>query len=295
MKAVFRHLTVALAIAIPSPAWSGEGDTGSAAKQDRRFMSVDYCADQYVMALAARSDVVAVSREAETEYSYLASRASAYKKVRPTIEEILMEDPELVVRQWGGGYGASQFMERLNLPVVQVSFAQDLKTTQYDLTNIGQALEGHAMAHTILSDMNSRLENLRQARATIEEPKSAIYITPGGLTSGAGTFIDIILREAGLENLIASMGHNGWTEMNLEMLIRNPPDLFVGAFFDLKSNHVNQWSVARHHLLRQMMTDTPTVLVPGRLVACSAWFAVDAMELIHNEAYAKELSSDYAP
>lgn len=264
-------------------------------EQDRRFMSVDYCADQYVMALAERSDVVAVSREADTEYSYLASKASTYKKVRPTIEEILMEDPELVVRQWGGGYGASQFMERLNLPVAQVSFAQDLEATRYDLTNIGKALEGHASAQTILSDMNARLAKLRRATAAITEPKTAIYITPGGLTSGAGTFIDVILREAGLANLIASMEHKGWTEMNLEMLIQNPPDVFVGAFFDLKSNHVNQWSVARHHLLRQMMTETPTVLVPGRMVACSAWFAVDAIELIHSEVYGQALSWGGAP
>ena len=286
MIAIFRQILLAIAIFTPTAVWSVDGaETNIAQEQERQFLSVDYCADQYVIALAKRADILALSPAAESEYSYHALQAGPFKKVRPTIEEILIEDPDLVVRQWGGGYGARRFMQQLSMPIAQVAYGEDLATVRGNLTHIGQALKGHAMADELLDDMQARLEKLRQARAKIDKPLKAIYITPGGLTSGEGTFTDAILKEAGLENLMASLGHKGWVEMNLEALIETPPDMFVGAFFDLKSNHVNQWSVARHHLLRRMMTETLTILVPGRMVACSAWFSVDAMELIHEAAY----------
>ena len=294
MKTTLKQILLGLAFFAPSAAWSAEG-TDVTLQREGQFLSVDYCADQYVIALAERTDILALSPAAGSEYSYHASKAGPFKKVRPTIEEILMEGPDLVVRQWGGGYGASRFMQQLNLPVAQVTYGEDLASVRGNLNHIGAALEGHAMADVLLSDMQARLEKLRQARAKIDKPLKAIYITPGGLTSGEGTFTDAILKEAGLENLMASLGHKGWTEMNLEALVQTPPDLFVGAFFDLKSNHVNQWSVARHHLLRRLMTETPTILVPGRMIACSAWFAVDAMELIHEEAYGKSGQKDGTP
>ena len=63
--------------------------------------SLDFCADQYVLALADADRIVGVSPHAETEFSYLAEKAHGIPKIRPTAEEVLVLEPEAVVRLWG--------------------------------------------------------------------------------------------------------------------------------------------------------------------------------------------------
>ncbi len=52
-----------------------------------RVVSLDYCADQYVLALADREQILAVSPAAGAEYSYMAERAQGVPRARPTPED----------------------------------------------------------------------------------------------------------------------------------------------------------------------------------------------------------------
>ena len=101
--------------------------------------SLDFCADQYVLALADTEQIVGVSPHAETEFSYFAEKAAGIPKIRPTAEEILVLEPEMVVRLWGGGYGAKDTLERYGIPVVQVSLAVTLEETKANLLAVGKA------------------------------------------------------------------------------------------------------------------------------------------------------------
>jgi len=278
---------IAITAALMSvPPISADGNDEDAVPGTRhRVLSVDYCADQYVMALAEQKDVLALSLEADSEYSYQAVRAKNYKRVRPTIEEILMEDPALIVRQWGGGYGSRRFIEQMNIQVAQVSFDERLVAARDNLEQIGSALGREEQAAQLVTEMNMRLERLKASTASLKERKKVIYITPGGATSGSGTFTNALLEAAGVENVMANLGHEGWLEIDLETLVEHQPDMFVGAFFDLTSNQLSGWSIARHHLLRNMIEETPSVMVPGKTIACSAWFALDAIEMINHAAY----------
>ena len=249
------------------------------------LISLDYCADQYAIALAERSDIKFVSPAATTDYSYMAERAKGLPQLRPTAEEVVLADPGLVIRQWGGGYNAGSFLEKVGVPIVQVAFTMDYSGAVKNLDHIGTALNASGKGQELIQDTRSRLNQLAISRPERDQWPLGLYVTPAGVTTGSATFVHDMLEAAGVRNMAAESGRNGWHPINLEALALEKPDLIVGAFFDLASNHVNNWSLARHSFLRELLAESQVVMIPGRLVACSAWFYVDAVELIFNAAH----------
>ena len=67
-----------------------------------KVFSLDQCADQYVLALSPRADIVGLSKRATKSDSYLAARARGLPMRRATAEEVLAARPDVVVRWWGG-------------------------------------------------------------------------------------------------------------------------------------------------------------------------------------------------
>ena len=80
------------------------GLAGFAAAEPVRptVVSLDYCADQYVLALADREQILAVSKDAERMFSLLREKAAGIPKVRAAAEDVVALAPDVVVRSWGG-------------------------------------------------------------------------------------------------------------------------------------------------------------------------------------------------
>ncbi len=240
--------------------------------------SLDFCADQYVLALADPDQIVAVSPHSETEFSYFAEKAADIPKIRPTAEEILVLQPETVVRLWGGGYGAADTLERYGIPVVQVSLAVTLEETKANLLAVGKALGHLDRAEAIAADLEARISSI-QTIPQGERPV-ALYVTPSGTTTGRGTFIHEMMTTAGVDNMSAELGTSPWHPVNLEALALNPPDMIVAGFYDLRSGKLSNWSLSRHEFLRRQDDVRPVARIPSREIACAAWFVVDAIEEI---------------
>ena len=243
-----------------------------------RVVSLDHCSDQYVLALADRSQILALSPAAQHEYSYMRAKAIGVPTVRSTAEEVLMLRPDKVVRQWGGGYEATGVLTRFGLPVVKIENGHSMEIMRNNLIIAGKALGQMERAQVLIDDFDARLARLKKFGAT--NRPAAIYITPSSSTTGGETYVDQLLNLGGVENLMAHTGRTGWIPLNLEALALSPPDLVVTGYFDLKTNHQNHWSIARHSFLRKILKNTPTVHIPSDELSCSAWFNLFAAERI---------------
>ena len=263
-------LPALLALLFPFASFAGEAPL--------QAVSLDYCADQYLIALAEPGQIMAVSPNATSEYSFLAEQAGGLASLRASAEEILVLQPDLAIRQFGGEREILPLLGRLGIAVVQLGFSDSPESARSNLRLVARALGREEKAEELIADMNRRLSVV--AERNRGRGLTAIYLTPGGFTSGGGTFIDAVIRSAGLDNIGAAGGRQGWYDLNLENLVMNPPDLIVGSFFDLKTSQMNHWSVARHSLVQDLLAERPSVIVPGRYVACSAWFFVEAVEMI---------------
>ena len=238
------------------------GSLASGIAHAATFASLDFCADQYVLALADREEIAGVSPHADTEFSYFAEIAKDLPKIRPTAEEILLLSPDLVIRQWGGGYGAGDLLQRFGVPTIEITFGVTDR------------------ARLLVERMDRRYDAMKETMRGAASRPTALYITPSGTTSGKGTFIHDVMREAGVENISGDLGSSPWHPVNLEALALHPPDMIVAGFYDLRSRRLDNWSLSRHQFLQRTMAEKPVAYIPSRQIACAAWFVIDAVEEI---------------
>ena len=243
-----------------------------------RVASLDYCSDQYVLSLANREQIAALSTDATSEFSYHAEMAAGLPVVAPSPEAVLALDPDVVVRHWGGGLGAGEMLERFGTPVVQISGDGTIDSIRADLRLVGEALGQPSRAETAIADMEQRLSQAAANRP--DRPMRALYLTPGGATTGEGTLVHEILSRAGLTNMGAEGGKTGWRILDVEALVLDPPDIIVLGYFDLASLPGRHWDMNRHTVFRKVTAGTPTIVLPSRIITCPIANFVDAVELI---------------
>lgn len=237
-----------------------------------RIVSLDFCADQYVLKLVDRDRILAVSPDADADFSYMRESATGLKTVRPVAEDALVLKPDLVVRSYGGGPNAAHFFERAGVPVLNVGWANDLESVKRVILEMADGLGESERGRHVVSEMNARLLALQET-----EPETALYMTPAGVTTGSGSLVHEMLLAANLENF---QTEPGWRSIPLERLAYEQPDLVVTAFFDSKTNHPNAWSAMAHPIARAQLRDRPTVSLNGAWTACGGWFLMDAIEAL---------------
>jgi len=238
-----------------------------------RVVSLDFCADQFVLKLLPRTRILAVSPDAGKSFSYMRDSAAGLQQVRPRAEDVLIIKPDLVVRSYGGGPHVSGFLERAGIPVLQVPFANNLASIHESILYLAEELGVPERGREIVAEMKRRLKNIEKPNVR----RTALYMTPTGVTGGPGTAVHDMLRAAGLENF---QERPGWRSIPLERLVYEQPDVVAAAFFDADTIHPEHWSPMRHPVARVQMSNQPTVMLQGAWTSCGGWYLLDAIEAL---------------
>ena len=247
---------------------------------DDRVLSLDYCADQFVLGLGDESQIIGVSNEARDDHSFYRDRAENIPRYRATADIILTLKPSLVVRSWAGDQRLLTLLEKLNIPVVTITYAEGRGGTAENIARVAAAIGQDARADAMIADINARRTALE---AMPSYNTQATYLTPGAYTSGSGTFVDKVMALAGLGNAFADAGFTGWVPIPMEHMVKSPPSLIVTSFYDSHSAVQNHWGIARHNYVRGLIKATPGIDVPGSMMSCSGLFMVDAAEHLRRE------------
>ncbi len=260
--------------------FSGCGEPPPAAEpRDRpaeRIVSLDYCADQYVLGLVERDRIVALSPDSQASYSYLREDARGLPQVRAVAEEVLALRPDLIVRSYGGGPQAAHFFRRAGVPVAQLEFAADFDGIRRVIRDLASALGVLEQGEDLIAEMDARLAVVAAGREGGPAP-DAFYITPGGATGGSGTMVDELFAAAGLRNFQTAPGYRS---IPLERLAYGWPDLMAPAFYETERTMITPWSSSRHSVARRALAELPGVALDGAWIACRGWFLLDAVEAL---------------
>lgn len=243
-----------------------------ASARPARIVSLDYCADQYVLKLAKRGRILALSPQATADISYMRAAARGIGQVKPQAEDVLALRPDLVVRSYGGGPGAAALFARAGVPVLQIGYAEDVPAVRQALLDAGAGLGEPARAAGVVGEMDARIARLRRGATG----RTALYMTSGGVTTGPGSLIDAMLRAGGLRNFETTPG---WRPIPLETLAYRRPDVVAAAFFG-EGALLDRWSAARHPVARAQLAERPVVPIEGAWTACGGWFLLDAVEAL---------------
>lgn len=237
-----------------------------------RIVSLDYCADQFVLGLADRERILALSPDADKDFSYLRAEAAGLPTVRPRAEDVLALEPDLVVRNYGGGPRAAAFFERAGVPVLQIDFAPDIEAVRDRIRQAAAVLAVRGRGEALIAEMDARLARARAAAPDAD----TLYLAPSGVAAGSGTFVNHLIAAAGLDNF--SDG-SGWRSIPLERLVYETPDLYAVPVFE-RTNHNMVWTPFRHPLAVRRVQAGPTLSIDGATTTCGAWFLADAVEAL---------------
>ena len=243
-----------------------------------RIVSLDYCADQYVLKFADADQILALSPDAVKEFSYMREFARGIPSVRPIAEDVLVLKPDLVVRSYGGGPNVAQLFERAGIPVLQMGWVVSLDgdedgTIPTIMKNMAAGMGWPERGDDAVLEYKSRLNAVRGRKVD----KTALYVTPAGATSGPGSLVHEIFVAAGLENFEAQPG---WRSLPLERLAYESPDLVAAAFFESFAHSTDQWSPSRHPVAQTQLETRERVELSGAWTACGGWFVADAVEAL---------------
>ena len=233
-----------------------------------RVVSLDQCADQYILALSPPADIAGLSPRGTADDSYLRRQATGFKVVRGDTEAILGAQPRLVVRFWGGSPELLADLKRRGVAVVTIDDASDFGGVRVNIRRVARALGRVASGERLIAGMDANLA----AASGAWRGGSALYLTSGGATSGKGTLVDAMMQAAGLTNAART---RGYSELSLEYLVQHPPVAIVGGFFDASAIARQPWSIGRHRVLRDLMRRDAIVSLPASILGCPAWFAAE--------------------
>ena len=259
---MIRAAALAAAMASAGCAVAPEGDDGRL-----RVMSLDACADQYVLAMLPDAEL-ALSPRADDADSYFGAEAGNRRRVRPGLESAVGFRPDVVVRQWGGDARLLSALKRRGVRVVEIGDASDLTGVRANVVRVAGELGRPAAGARLAEEMDARLTDAAR-RARPRQP--ALYLTASGWTAGPGTLVDAVMAAGGLKNATKSPGFG---PVGLENLALSPPRRFVLSFFDRPGS--DRHGVGRHEVVRRAVAKGEATEIPAALLSCPAWFTAEA-------------------
>lgn len=256
------------------------------ATQDARSIaSMDYCADQYVLALADRDQIQALSKDAASVFSFFQDMATGLPTTRGSAEELLTLRPELIVRQWYGNTQLDSLLETVGTQAFPLGYTPDADAAFKRLRALGSQIGREEEAKQFIAKRQAARDALLRA------PKSslkALYVTPSGYTAGSDTRVEAIIRAAGFETVSGQYNMRSWQPLPLETIVQSPPDLLIASFFDLKTPP-SQWSLSRSSIISELFSRVPVLELPARYLSCMSLFEVDAALELRRQAETKQL------
>lgn len=239
-----------------------------AAAAPQRIVSLNLCADQYLVALADRTQIAGLTRNADNpDMSAVAAQTPGLRILGQSAEEIVAIDPDLVVGMPARRSGVMMALADRHYPALDLksadSFADILQQMRTVSAAVGRPERGAAVA-----------EAMRQALAGLPKPgrgRVAAYYQRRGFLTGTGTLVDDLMQRAGLVNLAAKLGKPPLSQLSIEELVAARPDFLI--IESATSRVTDQGTEMLHH---PALAGIPVIRLPQAWTVCGGPAYVDA-------------------
>jgi iron complex transport system substrate-binding protein len=229
------------------------------AMRPQRIVSVNLCADQYLLELADPAQIAGVTRNAtDPDMSAAAAKARGVHVMRQSAEEVLAIDPDLVIgfvaRRGLGGMIADR-----DFTMLELDSANDYPTILRQIRMVARAVGHPERGEAMIARMNRELAALPRLGAG----KVAAYYQRRGYMTGTGTLVDDLMKRVGLVNLAGRLGKPPLSQLSLEEMIAARPDYLI---VESATDHVaDKGTEMLHH---PILKDIPRLRVPEAWTVC---------------------------
>ncbi len=207
--------------------WVGVAVPAAWADAPARVVSINLCTDQIAMMLAAPGQLVSVSYLArDPRSSAMALEALAYPVNRSGAEEIYLMKPDLVLGGTWSTPATVSMLRRLGIRVETLPPADSFAETAEQIRAVGRLMGREAEGEALAGAFEARLASFPLTGEDAARPRLALYAA-NGITSGAGSLSDEIIRRAGFANVADEVELPANGQLSLERLVLAAPDVIV--------------------------------------------------------------------
>lgn len=247
--------------ALPLAVWAQtRGEPAAASPAPRRIVSLNLCADQYLVALADRAQIAGLTHNAANpEMSAVAGQVRGLRILGQSAEEVFEIDPDLVVGMPARRAAVMPALKPQNYPSVDLKSADSFTTIVEQTRRVAAAVGRPERGEALVADMERQLASLpRPGRGRI----AAAYQRRGFLT-GTGTLVDDLMRRAGLVNLAGTLGKPALAQLSIEEMVAAQPDFIM---VEAGTNRItDQGTEMLHH---PALRDIPRIYLPQAWTVC---------------------------
>ncbi|EKV29772.1 iron compound ABC transporter, periplasmic substrate-binding protein [Caenispirillum salinarum AK4] len=257
------------------------GPAAWAAERPLRVAAATVCADQYVLALADRVQIAALSPDAiDPTLSLMAEQAAGLPRLSPSAETYLDAGVDVLVTNAWSDHQTVAMVERFGVTVVRIPLVDSLDAVAEATTAVARALGQADRGRVLVAGLRQRMEAV--AAAPNGAGRMGLYLRPGGGTAAAGSFVDTIMSKAGLRNKATEQGLAGWASTDLERFIADPPEVIVTSFFESPYPGSGR-AFSSHPAFTRRAANLKRADVPGAMWVCSGWMLAEAAAHLNAE------------
>ena len=248
----------------------------------QRIVSLNLCSDTLLLTLVEPQRIRSLGfLSADPDYSPLAEQAQGFTLNDGSAEQVLAMQPDLVLAGRYSNQAAVQLLRSLQIPVLELDVPHSLADTRAQILQLAQVLEVPERGAQLVSTLDQQLAQLQQSAASSTHPRAAL-LQPNGFTSGSHTLIHELMQLAGLRNVVAESGMQGWGFWTLEHYLWADVQLLVvgssGERYPALAGQVLQHPALRH---------LPRIEVPEPLWSCPGPWLVQALRrLVEGQVHA---------
>ena len=234
-----------------------------------RIVSLNLCADQFLLALADRGQIKALGRFAhDPEMSAAADAARGLPVSRGSAEDVLALRPDLVVAGPMWTADLRSLLKSRGIPLIELPPAETYGEILRQVRLVANAVGHPARGEALIASMNAGMAAIP---ADAGRGATAAYYQRRGFLTGTGTLVDELLRRVGLRNLAMRLHKPSLARIGLEDMARARPDwLIVETSTDRPEDEGTQML---HHPL---LADIPRLKLPQAWTVCGGPAYVDA-------------------
>ncbi|PEQ14010.1 iron ABC transporter [Novosphingobium sp. PC22D] len=210
-------------------AWIGAAPAGPTpaaqpGARPRRIVSLNLCADQYLLALADRDQIAGLTRNAtDPDLSAAAKDARGLRILGQSAEEILEIQPDLIIGARSRRSPVLAALPAQDYRLVDLAWATSFAQIAAQTRQIADAVGHHGRGAALVARMERDLAGLPQPG----KGRVAAYYQRRGYLTGTGTLVDDLMQRAGLVNLAGRLDKPALSRLSLEELVAARPDFII--------------------------------------------------------------------
>jgi iron complex transport system substrate-binding protein len=244
--------------------------------------SINLCADQLVLIVAAPEQVLTVSwLSADPEESLLAAQAARYPLNYGSAEELLRFHPDVVIAGAYTNAFTRALLARLGYKVIELEPEDSIADIARNLRLVAAAVGREERGDALVAELQAREQQIAAARPA--HSPATVVVRPGGFTVGEHSLANELMQLAGVRNVAAEQGLDRWGSLSMETLLASRPELIVLTGYRASQPSLAN-AVLEHPALRLVRGERRTATVPAPYWDCGLPQSLDAAALLQQAA-----------